>query len=113
MAPPGVGSLWDTQDHLPPTPALLITRLRPQEAPKGEVQSMACDEVAMLQKNFMQIEIWRTRVGSRWQEYETHQAKSMETGPLTEGLDLLQPEEEERGPGCGCLVKTWTTKQVR
>jgi len=74
---------------------------------------VARDEVATLQKNFVQIEIWRTRVGSRWQEYETHQARSMETGPLTEGLDLLQPEELERAPGCSCLVETWTTRQVR
>lgn len=54
---------------------------------------MARDEVATLQKNFMQIEIWRTRVGSRWRGYETHEARSMETGPLTEGLGLLQPED--------------------
>lgn len=54
---------------------------------------MAHDEVATLQKNFMQIEIWRTCVGSRWRGYETYEARSMETGPLPEGLGLLQPED--------------------
>lgn len=106
--------MWDSQDQLPhQLPALLITRLRPQEAPKGEVQSVAHDEVATLQKNLMQTEIWRTRVGFRWREYETHKAESIETGPLAEGLDSLQPKELERAPGFGCLVETWTTKQVR
>lgn len=62
-----------------------------------EAQSVARDEVATLQKNFMQREIWRTRVGSRWQEYETHQAKSMETGPLTEGLDCCS-QGVRKGP---------------
>lgn len=104
--------MWDTQDQLPHLTACLITKLRPQEAPKGEVQSVARDEVAVLQKTLMQTEIWRTRVGSRWQEYETHEAKSIETGLLTEGLDSLQPEELERPPGFGCLVETWTTRQV-
>lgn len=62
----------------------------------------------------MQAEIWRTRVGSRWQEYEMHQAESIETGPLTEGLDsMMQLEGLERAPRSGWLFETWTTRQVR
>lgn len=58
---PEAGVLQDTQ-RLPapprspivPTPALLITRLRSQQAPKGEVQSVTHEEeVAMLQKSCM------------------------------------------------------------
>lgn len=56
MVSPETGALQDTQNSQPlpmPPPPLPITRLRSQQPPKGEVQSVTHEEVAMLQKSCM------------------------------------------------------------
>lgn len=74
---------------------------------------MTREAVALLQKNCvvlpaLQAEIWSTRVGPRWQEYEMHQAS-----PLSRSTDRICARclsaGNQKGLRSRGSFETWTT----